>query len=323
MPDDPFPSAALDANRSGHLTPDQATLYRHEAASDRRNALFAGLAVIGFGTLVIVGAITGRAPGGRLETLLIGVALLAVGLVVAYFAGIRGSKAKAAAVAAGTVTMIEGPFGRDRRDRRDSLDDGSTHYSPGNEYEYYLLVGDRRFTVSEQQWEAAPEDGIVRVYLLGGSDRIVNLEKVAEAPQQVPAIVRAALDRAAASSDPDVAAQAQAMLLQAEAMTGGRSTTTAAAPPAGAPAGAPAEPLEKAILGTWRSDLARITYEFRPDGLAVATSSKGESREQRWNADGPQDLRLDGEVLHATVDGDELSMGEPPHALVFRRADRT
>ncbi len=320
MPQDPFPGAALDANRSGHLTPDQAALYRHEAASDRRNALLAGVAVAGFGVLVVVGAITGRAPGSRLETLLVGVALLAVGLVVAYFAGIQGSKAKAAAVAAGTVTMIEGPFGRERRDRRDSLDDGSTHYSPGNEYEYYLLVGDRSFTVSEEQWKAAPEDGVVRVYLLGDSDRIVNLEKVADAPPpQVPAIVRAALERAAGSADPEQAAQARAMLHQADVMTGGGATVTAAGLAAGAAAKAPVEPIGQAILGTWRSDLARITYELRAGGLAVATSATGESREQRWSADGPETLRLDGQVLHATVDGDELSLGELPRVLAFRR----
>ena len=140
MAADPFPPTALEANRSGRLTPEQVALYRAEAASDRRNLLFAGIAIMGFGAVILFGAVSGRIPGGRLEPLAVGGAILAFGAVVAWFGGIRGSQAKAAAAAAGRVTSIEGPFRRDRRDRRDT-DPG--HISPGNEYEYYLLVGDR------------------------------------------------------------------------------------------------------------------------------------------------------------------------------------
>ena len=207
---DPFPRSALDANRSGHLTPEQAKFYRAEAATDRKNLLFAGLAVMAFGAIILFGAITGRIPGGRLEPLLLGGAILAFGVALAYFGGIRGSAAKSAAVAAGRVTRLEGPFSRDRRDRREFED----HVATGNEYEYYLNVGDRSFSVSEEAWEAAPEDGVVRLYLLGDSDRIVNLEKIADAPPpQVPGFVRGALERVAASGDPR-AVQAQAMLRQ-------------------------------------------------------------------------------------------------------------
>jgi len=367
VPTDPFPRSALDANRSGHLTPDQAVLYRQEAATDRRTALFAGVAIAAFGALIVAGGVTGKAPGSRVETLLIGVALLGVGLVVAYFAGIQGAKAKAAAARTGTVTMIEGPFTRDRRDRRDIFGADSGHYSPGNEYEYYLLVGDRRFTVAQEAWDAAPADGVVRVYLLGTSDRIVNLEKIADAPPpQVPGFVRMALERAATSSDPEKAAEARAMLRQAELMTGGAMTPAGGAPapapfpdvaapgapaamplslgppdagpaatapipaataptpiptapiPAAVPA-APTAPLEQAILGTWRSDLMRMTFEFRSDGIVVATSAKGESREQRWSPGAPGTIVLEGQALQAVVSGDELAMGEAPRLLSFRR----
>jgi len=320
-----FPRAALDANRSGRLTPDQSAFYRGEAASDRKNLLIAGLVVAGLGAAVVFGALTGRAPGGRLESFLVGAALLAVGVVVAFFGGIRGSQAKAAAVGAGRVASVEGPIRRDRRDRRDGVfGDDSSHISPGNEYEYYLLVGDRSFSVSLEQWEAAPEDGIVRVYLLGDSDRIVNLERIADAPPpQVPGFVRAALERAAESPDPDRAAEAQALLHQADALTGVDAVTNApagaAAAMSGAPSGAPAVPLEQAILGTWRSDLAGITYEFQADGSASASSVRHGAREQRWSLAGPGTIHLDDSTLHAAVDGDVLSLGEPPRFLTFRR----
>ena len=327
MPPEPFPRAALDANRSGRLTPDQSAFYRGEAASDRKNLLVGGLVVAGLGAVVVIGALTGRAPGGRLESLLVGVALLAVGALVAYFVGIRGSQAKAVAVDAGRVASLEGPIRRDRRDRRDGLfGDDSSHISPGNEYEYYLLVGDRRFSVPREQWEAAPEDGIVRVYLLGDSDRIVNLERIADAPPpQVPGFVRAALELAATSPDSDRAAQAQALLHQADALTGAAAVTNASAAPSaaaatsGAPSGAPAVPLDEALLGTWRSDLAGITYEFRADGSATATLPRHGAREQRWSLAGPGMIHLDDATLHATIDGDALSLGEPPRFLVFHR----
>ena len=320
-----FPRSALDANRSGRLTPDQSASYRGEAASDRKNLLIAGLVVAGLGAAVVFGALTGRAPGGRLESFLVGAALLAVGVVVAFFGGIRGSQAKAAAVGAGRVASVEGPIRRDRRDRRDGMfGDDSSHISPGNEYEYSLLVGDRSFSVSLEQWEAAPEDGIVRVYLLGDSDRIVNLERIADAPPpQVPGFVRAVLGLAATSPDPERAAEARAFLQQADALTGVAVVTNspagAAAASSGAPSGAPAVPLEQAIFGTWRSDLASITYEFRADGSVSASSVRHGAREQRWSLAGPGTIHLDDSTPHAAVDGDVLSLREPPRFLTFHR----
>jgi len=322
---EPFPRAALDTNRSGRLTPDQSALYRGEAASDRKNLLLAGVVVAGVGVVVVFGALTGRAPGSRLESLLVGAALLAVGVVVAFFGGIGGSQAKAAAVAAGRVTSLEGPIRRDRRDRRDGLfGDDSSHISPGNEYEYYLVVGERSFSVPQEQWEAAPEDGVVRVYLLGDSDRIVNLERIADAaPPQIPGFVRAAMELAAKSADPERAAEARALLHQADVMTGVATLTNAPAGAAAAMPGAPpaplAVPLEQAILGTWRSDLAGITYEFRAGGSAVASSARHGAREQRWSLAEPGTIHLDDATLHATIDGDDLSLGEPPRFLTFHR----
>ncbi len=317
MEPEPFPRAALEANRSGRLTSDQEALYQREAASDRTNLLVAGLVVSGVGAVILLGTLAGRIPGSRLESLLGGAALLAVGIVVAWFGGIRGAQAKAAAAHAGRVTSLEGALRRDRRDRRDGpFGAGSSHISPGNEYEYYLLVGDRSFTVSREQWDAAPVDGIVRVYLLGDSDRIVNLERIADAPpRQVPGIVRAAFAMAATSPDPARAAEARAMLQQADAMAGVAASGAGSAPLTGPPAVA----LETAIVGTWRSDLVGITYEFRADGSAAASSARHGAREQRWSLAGPGTIRLDDSTLHAAVVGETLSLGEPPRFLTFHR----
>ena len=348
MKPDTFPRDALDANRSGRLTPDQSALLRTEAATDRKNLLIAGVAIGALGAAVVFGALTGRIPGGRLEPLLVGAALLAFGVVVAFFGGIRGSRAKAAAAHAGRVTSLEGLIRRDRVDRRDGpFGEDSSHISPGNEYEYYLVVGDRRLSVPREQWEAAPEDGVVRVYLLGDSDRIVNLERIADAPPpQVPGFVRAALEMAAASPDSARAAEARAMLLQADAMTAaaatnapaGAATTASASPrsgaaatasissPAGsatampgASAGEPVVPLGQAILGTWRSDLAGITYEFRSDGSAIASSARHGAATQLWSPEGPATIRLGDASVHAAVAGDVLLLGEPPQSLALHK----
>lgn len=331
MPPDPFPRAALAANRSGLLTPDQTALYREEAASDRRNLLMAGLVIAALGTAVVFGSITGRITSGRLESLVVGAALLAVGVAVAWFGGIRGSRAKAAAAGAGRVASLDGPIRRERRDRRDEAFGDSGHISPGNEYAYYLLVGDRSFSVSRDQWDAAPQDGVVRVYLLGESDRIVNLERIADAPPpQVPGLVRAALEIASSSPDPARAEEARAMLRQADAMSavaaglsGARAGAANGEPAVGAvagdPSGAPAVPLEQAILGTWQSDLAGMTYEFRADGSASAGSARHGAREQRWSIAGPGTIQVDDSTVHVAVDGDVLSLGEPPRSLTFHR----
>jgi hypothetical protein len=322
MPPEPFPHAALDANRSGHLTPDQTVLFRKEAGSDRGNLLFAGLAVGALGAAVVFGAVTGRIAGNRLEPLLVGLALLAVGIEVMYFGGIRGPRAKAAAAAAGRVTAIEGPIRRERRDRTE-LDDSSSHYAPGSEYDYSLFVGDRRFDVSQQAYDAAPEDGVVRVYLLGDSNRIVNLERTADAPPpKLPSVVQAAMERATQSGDPQKAAQAQALLRQAELMMAGEATSgssAAAAPAAPSASANMAVPLGQAILGTWHSDLMGISYEFRADGSALASLQGHASGATRWKVVGPTTIQLDDSTLQAIVNGDDLSLGEPPKLLAFRR----
>jgi hypothetical protein len=331
-PSGPFPLTALDANRSGRLTPDQAAFYRGEASSDRRTLLIAGFVVSGLGVAIVVGALTGRIPDGKLESLLVGAAFLGVGVVVAFFGGIRGSQAKAARVEAGRVASIEGLIRRERRDRRDGpFGEDSSHISPGNEYEYYLLVGDRTFSVPREQWEAAPEDGVVRVYTLGDSDRIVNLERIADAPPpQVPGLVRAALERAAESPDPARAAEARAMLQQADAMTSGAvaAPSGVAAPigaggtvatASGAPTATATVSLEQAILGTWRSDLAGMTYEFRADGTAAASSTRHGAREHPWTVADPGSIRIDDSTVVVAVEGDVLILGEPPRSLTFHR----
>jgi hypothetical protein len=316
---DVFPRDALDANRAGRLTPDQAALFRTEASSDRRNLLFAGLAIVAFGALIVFGTLAGRIPGGRLEPLLVGAAMIAFGIILAFFGGVRGSRTKAAAADAGRVTSLDGPFRRERVDRSAGLfGDDSSHVSPGNEYDYLLFVGDRRFSVGEAQWAAAPEDGIVRVYLLGDSDRIVNLERTADAPPaQIPGFVRHALEQAAASPDAARAAQARAMLAQADAHTGATPVSTVSA--GEATPGAGTVPLEQAILGTWRSDLAGITYEFRPDGSVTASAARRDAGEQRWSVAGPDAVRLGDATVPAAVVGDVLTLGRPPQALTFHR----
>ena len=139
-------------------------------------------------------------------------------------------------------------------------------------------------------------------------------------------MVRFALERAAASSDPAHAAQARAMLAQAgvmgsvvDAPAGPGAPVVAAPSIAAAAPPATAIPLEQAIVGTWMSDLAGMTYEFRADGSVVAASKRHGSGDQRWSMAGPAALRLGDDDVPARVDGDTLWLGEPPRGLAFRR----
>ncbi|HEY5495511.1 MAG TPA: hypothetical protein VIK16_02535 [Candidatus Limnocylindrales bacterium] len=121
--------------------------------------------------------------------------------------------------------------------------------------------------------------------------------------------------RGAASSHPRVAPTRA----RTGASRGTDAPAGAAAGTSGAPSAAPAVPLEQAILGTWRSDLAGITYEFRADGSATASSPRHGAREQRWSLAGPGTINLDDSTLHVAVDGNALSLGEPPRFLTFHR----
>lgn len=58
------------------------------------------------------------------------------------------------------------------------------------------------------------------------------------------------------------------------------------------------EPLERALLGSWRSSLMRLGITFAADGTLTAELPDGQRQEGRWS--------LQGEVLRAEVPGSPI-----------------
>jgi hypothetical protein len=185
MAQEPFPRSALDDNRAGRLTVEQVRGLRIDARESKRSGVMAGSAMLAVGLFILWGTLAGRVPGSRLQSLAVGAAIAVVGGLLLGTRGMtRGPRAAEAASASTVLDVVEGSFRRERVDRQFAQDllGATRSLSAGAQYNYFLHVGDRRLSVGQPAYDAAPEDGIVRAYLLPDSDRIVNLERIAEAP---------------------------------------------------------------------------------------------------------------------------------------------
>ena len=178
----PFSTQALPDNRAGRLTAEQVRDLRVDAGKSKRSGLLAGFAITAFGLFIVWGTLAGRVPGPRLQSLALGAAFAIGGALWLRSGGMtRGPRAEQAASESTVLDVIEGPFRRKRSDLNTFAD--HSYASRGNaRYTYYLHVGERTLRVSEAQYDASPDDGIVRAFVLPNSDHLVNLERIADAP---------------------------------------------------------------------------------------------------------------------------------------------
>jgi hypothetical protein len=176
-----FSFDALPANRRGELTPSQRTLLGLQARDSRRSGLQAGVALLGFGGLLIFGAVSGRVESGRFGALAIGLLMAAIGTWLLKNGGLSrtGKASVRAATGEGGVVAVSGELRKERVDRSvgDELLGLDTSHRSGNRWQYLLHVGARRLEVNQAQFDVAPAGGPVTAYLLAGTDHIVNLER--------------------------------------------------------------------------------------------------------------------------------------------------
>jgi len=307
-PADPFPTDALEANRSGHLTTEQRDRLRPLARYARQSAFI--IAVV----LVVASAMVWSDRQLALPEVL-RMPLAGVCLVLAAFLLVRaviGGDALSRDLRHMNVRSAEGPIGKHTR--------GSQGRSTTRSY--WFDVGDGTFRVrSRASYDAAPDAGMVRVYFLPRSRRVVNLERlpdVAFAPGTTAKEVVASLGAAVRSRSRREVNEIRAKM--APVMDAGRAALDAPATPP--PLGARDQrPLEQAIVGTWRS--AILTVAFDPDGSVSATMLGGMERRGRWSID--RRGRLVSDVMghegaaEAWIVADELTIVADGTALTFTR----
>jgi hypothetical protein len=307
-----FDTADIESNRSGRLSDTQRGNLRGLDRAIRKNDLvFAAICLV---LAVLVGTSTGPAPNAWLRPVAT-VAFFLVAAVELYRATALGDSLSQD-LRSGSVQTIEGTFLK-RRVTSDSRGSSMTWH--------YLEVNGRRFEVSGAIYEAAPEAGVIRLYFLPRSHKVVNMERLADRPLPPGVITPQAMigTMAAAFRTHDHVQKAEQMA-QLEAMEDAVKAdfTAPATPPA--PEQQDPRPLAEAILGTWKMGAVQMSLSFMPDGTMVANLPGGRQQTGRWSI-GP-DGRLHANALgndiagEASVAGDTLTIKADGRAMAYHRA---
>ena len=303
---DPLSVADLETNKSGRLTDAQRQGFGRLDRDIRKNELVLGVgcAVIG----VILLTATGAAPNAQYRPLAGGAFLVAAAFLLLRAMTLGDSLSQD--LRSGRVETIEGALGK-------RVIQGKT-----TSFHYFDVAG-KRFEVSYMTYQAAPEAGIVRLYFLPRSHKVVNFERLPDRPlppgaTTSPTMAFGALATAMRSHDSIQRNEARAELEAIKDKFEADRAAAATPPPAGQ---RDPRPLSEAILGSWSSGLISMT--FMPDGTVVATLG-GRQQRGRWSI-GP-DGRLHSNALgqdqtaDAWVAGDTLSISEDGQGMAFQRA---
>jgi hypothetical protein len=307
---DPFPAADLETNRSGRLSDAQRKRLRGLARAGRKDEFLLAVVCAGLAVFLLVAPLTSPNVWFRPVA---AAGLIVVALLILRAAVTGDSLTKD--LRSGRVETVEGAIGKH---------DYDTEGSHSRYTNYYLDVAGRSFSVDGTAYHAAPEVGIVRLYVLPRSHVILNLEHLPDRPLPAgatssPTAAIGDAITAVRSQDPVKSAEARAELAAIEKAMKAEMSGTATPPPADQ---RDPRPLAQAILGTWQT--GPISMSFLPDGAMIATMPGGHQRQGRWSI-GP-DGRLHStttgrdEAIDAWVAGDVLTISDKGQAMSYRRA---
>jgi hypothetical protein len=310
LPQGIFSAEALETNRAGRLT----DLQRRQFGSIDRNwrksmvGLAAGLVII---ALLLLSS-SGPAPNAWMRPFA-GAAFLAIAVgMVLYAMPTRDPLARD--LRSGSVVILEGAM------EKHSF---STHSGNSSVTSHYLDVADKHLGVSEAEYDAAPQVGIVRVFYLPRSRKVVNLERLADRPlasgaTTAPIATLMQVEHNLRSSNGEAHHEAMAeMMALGNAVKAERAA--AAVPP-------PVEqrdprPLAEAIIGSWRA--GPMAVSFAADGTMQLTTFGGRTQQGRWSVDGDGRLHADAlghdEAGDAWVAGDRLTVAVAGMGMSFAR----
>ena len=310
----PFPTDYLDANRAGHLANDQKKALGGQARGFRKAELQFALVITVLGLLIWFAQ--GPAKYATVKPLIgIGCLIIAGFLVVRSF---LGADPLTHDLRSGRVVSIEGAITK-RVVHTSSRGSSSSSY--------YFHVKGTTVSTSRLAYDAAPEAGIVRLYYLPHSHRLVNMERLQDtslpagamsSPQAFLGLVGEALH----AHDPNQAAEARAHIATVgDAMKAALSA--APAPPAG---GGATRPLAESIVGSWTSPFMSLTFAADGTMSAITTGiAAGQDRSGHWSVDSAG--RLVSDIMggapvptEAWVSGDTLTVKLENNGLTLHRA---
>ena len=303
----PFPADALDANRRGELSDSQRRGFGSFSGQNRRSALSSAAFLVAGSLLVLFFASATASP-------LLRFLVPVVGLVLAAFLVLRsvtGTDALTRDVARGRVESVEGAIGKRRLGMVGGARDMTT---------YFLDVGDRAFKVHAATYEAAPDAGMVRLYFLPGSRKVVNLERLPDMPAPTDLSPKGLIDQLG----PALGSHSRREVNESHARIASLGHAVEAAFVHGAdaqpPRGRETRPLAQSIVGTWSNRL--ITVTFSSDGTVTTRMLRGEMR-GRWSVDDAGRLNADiagqRQAAEAWVEGDQLTIAAEGEGLTFTR----
>jgi hypothetical protein len=286
-----WPDALVD-NRAGRLTGAQRkSLGAMSRGWRKAEVQFAGLfAVIG---LLVLFA-DGRARDPVIKPL-VGLAFLILAVTLLVIA-VVGADPVTRDARAGRVASAEGAI----RKWTETTDGRSSSMTSR-----YAEVDNVRVEMSQLSYEDIPDAGIVRIFYLPNSHRLVNFEQLADRPLPDGAMtdrhfaLKAAAGGIFGSADARAEMAAMEHVMQAQVKT---SLTP--------PASGETKPLGDALPGTWTNSMMSVT--FGGDGSVSAILPGGMKRSGHWSVDSSGHLVTDlmgrQGSLEAWITGEELTV---------------
>ncbi len=184
------------------------------------------------------------------------------------------------------------------------------------------LAGNQQFKSGNDFYDAAPGDGMVRLFYLPQSRWAVNFELLPDAPPDRDLHERVRqnlLDQRAARNDRDAVGEAEARAESAAIRRHAAGYPPGPGPAAGERLGPDA--VRQAAIGEWASPM--LSIKIRNDGTLVATMASGATSSGRWSVDPAGRVVTDvmgaALAIDASITGDVLTLVINGRALNLRR----
>jgi hypothetical protein len=299
---------AIDANRRGTFTDAQRRNLSERDRGIRWDQLtFAGIALV-IGLLLLTS--TGPAPNAAFRPLVGTGCLVLAGFLVLRWRGLGDTFSSD--IREGRVTTVEGALMK-RRVNTGTSSAGEIHY---------LDVAGHSYEVGSAVYAAAPDAGIVRLYILPRTHKVVNFERLPDRPLPAGALESPTdalrdIGRQMRSHDETDRAEARAEMAALGGSVRAQFAAAAVPPP---PAERDPRPLQESIIGSWRR--GPMAIRFDADGVVHADMG-GSNRSGRWKIDGDGRLHADAlghdQAAEAWVSGDTLTISADGMGMTFER----